>query len=271
MVCVNTKFKDINMKPFLFFLSLFGLSACTEISPVVPSLGDKKVLVEEFTGVRCVNCPAGAAELENLKSIYGDRLVIVSIHAGDFAPPYSDSKFDFRTAEGTALEAWLGVPLGYPTAVVNRKKFDGQRSLQVTKANWAGLIAEESKTTSLLNVGINKKYTKDTRDLTMTVTLVPTDKLPDDLRLSVLLTENDISDQQETPQGKKSDYLHKHILRRVLSGDAKGVVLNGALSWTGNFKVPTNWVAEKCHLVIIAHRGGDVKDVLQVSEIKLID
>ena len=185
------------MKQLLFFFSIIIMcAACTEISPVIPLLGDKKVLVEEFTGVRCVNCPSGAAELENLKSIYGDRLVVVSIHAGDFAPPYTDSKFDFRTPEGAALETWLGTPLGYPTAVVNRKKFDGQRSLQVTKANWAGLIADESKTASLLNVGINKKYTKDTRDLTMTVTLVPTDKLPDDLRLSVLLTENDIADQQ---------------------------------------------------------------------------
>ena len=259
------------MKRIIFFLSFIGFAACTEISPVVPSLGDKKVLVEEFTGVRCVNCPAGASELENLKSIYGDRLVIVSIHAGDFAPPYSDSKYDFRTTDGTALEAWLGVPLGYPTAVVNRKKFDGQRSLQVTKANWAGLIADESKTTSLLNLAINKKYTKDSRDLTMTVTLIPTDKLPEDLRLSVLLTENGVVDQQETPQGKKSDYTHQHVLRRVISGDAKGVVLNGALSWTGNYKVPTTWVIEKCQLVVVAHRGGDIKDVLQVSEVKLMD
>ena len=259
------------MKQIIFFLSLITWVACSEISPIVSSLGDKKVLVEEFTGVRCVNCPAGAAELENLKSIYGDRLVVVSIHAGDFAPPYSDSKYDFRTTEGTALEAWLGVPLGYPTAVVNRKKFDGQRSVQVTKANWAGLIADESKTVSLLNLVINKKYIKDSRDLTMTVTLIPTEKLPDDLRLSVLLTENDVVDQQETPQGKKSDYNHKHVLRRIISGDAKGVVLNGALSWTGNFKVPTTWVAEKCQLVVVAHRGGDIKDVLQVSEVKLTD
>ena len=78
------------------------LGSCTEIAPVVPALGDRKVLVEEFTGVRCVNCPAGASELENLKGIYGERLVIVSIHAGDFSPPFTDSRFDFRTAEGDA-------------------------------------------------------------------------------------------------------------------------------------------------------------------------
>lgn len=246
-------------------------ASCSEIAPIVPPLGDRKVLVEEFTGVRCVNCPSGAAELENLKSIYGDRLVIVSIHAGDFAPPYTDSKYDFRTSEGSALETWLGAPLGYPTAVVNRKKFDGQQSLQTTKANWAGLIANESKTPSVLNLAVEKKYTKDTRDLTMTIKLVPTEKLPEDVRLSVFLTENDVIDAQETPQGKKSDYKHSHVLRRVLSGDAKGIVLNGALSWSSTAKIPTNWVAEKCQIVVLAHRGGDMKDILQVSEVKLMD
>ena len=259
------------MKQLILFFIILTFAACTEIAPIIPALGDKKVLVEEFTGVRCVNCPAGAAELENLKSIYGDRLVIVSIHAGDFAPPYSDSKFDFRTAEGSALETWLGTPLGYPTAVVNRKKFSGQQSLQVSKANWAGLIAEESKTASILNVTIVKKYTKDLRDLMMTVTLVPSEKLPEDVRLSVLLTENDVVDQQETPQGKKSDYKHKHVLRRILSGDAKGLGLNGALTWSNNIKIPTSFVAENCQIVVVAHRGSDVKDVLQVSEVKLID
>lgn len=259
------------MKQIILAISVLLWGSCSEIAPVVPPLGDRKVLVEEFTGVRCVNCPAGASELENLKSIYGDRLVIVSIHAGDFAPPYTDSKYDFRTTEGTALEAWLGVPLGYPTAVVNRKKFSGQRSLQVTKANWAGLIADESKTPSVLNFAINKKYAKDTRSLAITVTLVPTETLPNDVRLSVILTENGVVDQQETPQGKKSDYIHKHILRKFISGDAKGLALNGALSWTGSFIVPTAWVAENCELVVVAHRGGDEKDVLQVSEVKLVD
>ena len=256
---------------FLFFSLIITCAACTEIAPVVPPLGDRKVLVEEFTGVRCVNCPSGAAELENLKGIYGDRLVVVSVHAGDFAPPYSDSKFDFRTTEGSALETWLGAPLGYPTAVVNRKKFSGQQSLQVTKANWAGLIADESKVPSVLNLSIVKKYAKDSRDLTMTVKLIPTEKLPDDLRLSVFLTENDVIDAQETPQGRKSDYKHQHVLRRVVSGDAKGFVLNGGLSWSVTAKIPTNWISEKCNLVVLAHRGGDVKEVLQVFETKLVD
>ena len=103
-------------KILLFSFLTLAISACTEIAPVVPTLGDRKVLVEEFTGVRCVNCPAGASELDNLRGIYGDRLVVVSIHTGDFSTPYSDSKFDFRTPEGTALEKNLGAPLGYPTA-----------------------------------------------------------------------------------------------------------------------------------------------------------
>jgi hypothetical protein len=227
--------------------------------------------VEEFTGVRCVNCPAGAAELENLKTIYGDRLVVISIHAGDFAPPFTESRYDFRTTEGTALETFLGAALGYPTAVVNRRKFTGQSSLQVTKANWAGFIASESNAPSVLNLSIQKNYTKDKRLLDLNVKIVPTEKLPDDSRLTVVLTENDILDWQETPQGKKSDYKHKHVLRRVLTNDVKGVALGTTTAWTTSVSLPNNWLIENCRIVAFVHRGGDIKDVLQVQEVKILD
>lgn len=120
------------MKKFIlsFFLLSFLLSACEEIpptlNPVDPNPGGggampRKVLIEEFSGVKCVNCPAGSEAIENLIKIYGDQLIAISIHAGFFAPPYAESKYDFRSADGTNLLSYLGEPLGYPTAVVNRK------------------------------------------------------------------------------------------------------------------------------------------------------
>src|ERR1700741_1300369 len=90
-----------------------------------PELGDRKVLIEEFTGVRCVNCPDGSAEIENLLSLYGGNLVAVSIHSGFFSDPYPDNLYDFRTPEGDQLLNYLGQPLGYPTAVIDRKLFNG--------------------------------------------------------------------------------------------------------------------------------------------------
>jgi Outer membrane protein Omp28 len=262
-------------RPFYWlFLGIILISACKEIAPVVPSLGDKKILVEEFTGVRCVNCPAGAAELENLQAIYGDRLVIVSIHTGDFAPPYSDSKYDFRTAEGVEIEKLVGSPIGYPSAVINRKKFSGQGQLQVLRAAWAGLLATESTTPSVLSMGFNKKYDKNSRHLDLNIDILPTENSTSVLNLTVLITENGIKDQQETPQGKKIDYEHKHVFRKTLTrfdGDNLGILKKSELiSKPFSYILPSNWVAENCKIVAYIHQSGTEKNVLQVQEISVL-
>ena len=264
-----------NMKKLLLFVVAATFFGCSEIAPVVPSLGDRKVLVEEFTGVRCVNCPAGASELANLQAIYGDRLVVVSIHAGDFSMPYSDSQFDFRTPQGSELEQFLGAPLGYPSAVVNRKMFSGQQSLQVGRSAWSGLIAAETKAASAANLGIQKTYNTATREFKLTIKVLLNDKtLANDVNLTAMLTEDNIMDTQETPSGKRSDYTHRHVLRSVVSGSAKGSKLDLSATTDVNLtgKLAPNWRAENCRLVIVLHRNtAATKEVLQVAEVKLVD
>ncbi len=259
-------------KILLFSFLTLAISACTEIAPVVPTLGDRKVLVEEFTGVRCVNCPAGASELDNLRGIYGDRLVVVSIHTGDFSTPYSDSKFDFRTPEGTALEKNLGAPLGYPTAVINRKKFTGQTGLQVGRSLWAGLIASETKEAAAVSLSVEKTYNATTRQFQMTIKAVENTK--DALKntvFSAMITEDNILDAQETPSGKKADYKHRHIFRGFAADDVAINLTNSAsINYTFNGVLKPNWLLENCAVVLVLNqKNGGVKDVLQVLEVKI--
>ncbi|MDV7402453.1 hypothetical protein RZS08_64120, partial [Arthrospira platensis SPKY1] len=65
------------------------------------------MLIEEFTGVRCVQCPAGSADIETYLAIHGEQLIAVSIHAGGFSFPFDESVHDFRTEEGEALNSFL--------------------------------------------------------------------------------------------------------------------------------------------------------------------
>ena len=85
---------------FLWLLLLCSTLACEEISPLItPSSGEspptdtpvaeqqRQVLIEEFSGVQCVNCPAGSEAIEDLINIHGSQLVTVSIHFGFFSKP----------------------------------------------------------------------------------------------------------------------------------------------------------------------------------------
>ncbi|MDX1942235.1 MAG: Omp28 family outer membrane lipoprotein [Saprospiraceae bacterium] len=268
---------------FLAVCSLWLLS-CEEIPPVInpidpnPGGGEvqRNVLVEEYTGVRCVNCPAGSEALQALINIYGERLVVVSFHAGFFAPPYSESKFDLRTADGDNLLNFLGSPLGYPAAVVNRKLFDSEPRLQLGQGQWPGYIAQEIAIAPKVKVELQRNYNDANRQLNLTVNLEILETLDaTDVRLSVALTEDDIEDVQLTPTGKQADYKHKHVLRDMLSNFdgnplTESLSVGAKIAKNFTYTIPADWNADKCKLVAFVHIGGDKKDVLQVAQVKVI-
>ncbi len=256
---------------------------CTEVPPVLspidtsvpPGLENqqRQVLIEEFTGVRCVNCPRGSQAIQDLKAIYGERLVAVNIHAGFFAPPYEQSLYDFRTTEGTSLLSYLGQPLGYPTAVVNRKLFPGEERLNTGQNSWAGHVATEAAEAPLVKIDLQLNYDSLSRRLTTRVTLLPQVELPeaDNLHLSVFLTEDFIADYQLTPAGWEAGYLHRHVFRTSLTpfnGQPLGedLQVGRTVSRSFSFTLPENYLAPNCSVVAFVHRTGETLEVLQAVE-----
>ena len=65
----------------------------------------KKILLEDYTGHKCGNCPRAAEKAEELKEIYGDQLIPIAIHAGFFA---SDFGGNFTT-DFTSIQEMNGM------------------------------------------------------------------------------------------------------------------------------------------------------------------
>lgn len=273
------------MRPILIsWLFAFVFFACEEIPPVITPLEPggnvgnvkRRVFIEEFTGVRCVNCPAGTSEILNLLELYKDQLISVGIHAGSFSPPYPDSKYDFRTTEGEGIINLLGKPLGYPSAVVNRKLYDGEFDLQLGRSQWVGFIAQELAIPPVVEVSLSTTYNAITRGLQVNVEVESLQALPqEDIRLSVMLTEDNIVDVQLTPDGKTSTYAHRHNLRDMLTpfdGEPIGADLKSKKKATRSypFFIPAAWIEKNCTVVAFAHLGGSKLDILQVSEAKVL-
>lgn len=270
----------------LLILSAFAAVAtfwsCKENCPVIPPLGppevgDRKVIVEEFTGNQCVNCPDGAAELENLHALYGDNLIIVSVHAGFFAEPTpGKSQLDFRTEDGNSLLNLLGEPVGYPSAVINRTKFSGESDYQLGQSKWSNYIASEINVAPDISIGLVRTYDPATRALQLNVSMVPQIDLSNrSLRYSVILTESNIVDYQLTGSGHVFDYNHKHALRDIITnatGDeiTESATLGAAISRVVNYTVPDTYVAENCELVVIV-TDANTKSVLQAEAIHLVE
>lgn len=263
-----------------FYMSLL-LTSCEENMPIIPPLGpqevgERKVLVEEFTGVRCPNCPPGSAELESLQSLYGDNLVIVSIHAsGSFAIPLDNSQYDFRTEAGEQVRNYLGQAFGYPSAVINRKLLPGRSTLQLNQAAWAGTIEEEVKSDPALALTISSTFDQDSRTLSATVRLLPNSTISESLNLSIILTEDNLLDPQLTPEGEVENYLHRHVFRTMLTrfdGDPLAKLSKGqVVEKTYLFTLPAEWKVEQCRLVAFVHQTGTTKYIWQVNTAPVLE
>ncbi len=280
-----------NIKYFFFCLLVYCLMACTENKPIIPCLSCegtttpinpeivvKKVLMEEFTGVRCVNCPQAKLEIDNLQSeaLFGDDFIAVSYHAGFFSRPYNDSKNDYRTDDGNAILEFLDQPIGFPSGVVNRKQFSGEDDLQIEAfATWGGFVGQELEAEAIIALDLETTYNAANRILNVSVGITPTQNISDALNLSLLITENDIVDVQLTPDGKVADYAQSHVFRTMITNTFgnpinEALIANQSISNIFSFTLPDEWVAENCNVVAFVHHTEQSKEVLQAEEVDLI-
>ena len=270
-------------------MCLAGLSllliACNENRPqyelIQPSTGDRTILVEEFSGALCPNCPQGTQELDNLKSIYGDQIVIVTVHAGDFAFQYDDSKYDFTTDMGDELLQMLGNPIGYPSAVINRKR-DGQ-FYQSFSTRWGSLISEALEEENTVTISGNVSYEPGNRSLVAVFRALPLQDLEGTLKLSVLIKEDNIVDPQAdraVSTGKVVDYVHKNVLRIALSNPSGDVLGTDPAEFQPlekeySFALPAEdgwWVDMNCQIVaFLTLENGSEMEVVQAMELPLVE
>lgn len=250
-------------------------SACEEIPPTIGECQTERVvLIEEFTGVRCVNCPTGSAKIAQLLEQYSEqKLIAVSIHSGFFSVPYPQSTEDFTTEAGNDIDAMLGPVTAYPAACINRRLFTNETQRPLSLSSWAGYIGAELCRAPSLDLNINHSFDPVNRQVSATVNISPlaATTIDEPLAVTVYITENDIESAQLEPHGVNDNYIHKHVLRAVLT-DTRGQLFHSsgaveANTQRFNYTLPADWDATKCHLVAFIHyRGGGGKyDIIQAA------
>lgn len=267
--------------PVLGLLALLFAGACEEETYPIPelSVGSRRVLVEELTGVGCTNCPDGARELQSLQETYGkENLIIVSLHSGVYSYPLPSSQYDFRNPKVDALGDFLGEEEGYPTAAINRYLKPNNTTLFLIKPNWAGIIQSEFEKDYGMGLFLTTDYDSTSRQLEIVVNLAPekTQNNPD-IRLTMLIAQDSIVDAQIDNGPTVASYMHRHVVRDVITkSDGDGITESltaGALvTKTYTYTIPADWVAKKCSVIAYVHHGSTPdKEVLQSVESKVVE
>ena len=210
------------MKKYLAILSsiLTIISCDVEEGPFITDYNsyvnpDKKVLIEDFTGHLCPNCPNAARELDAIHDIYGDQIIGMAVHVSTtFARPYSSNQapnfqYDFRTDWGNGLDNFYGISaVGLPRGMVNRIGYPDNHKLG--KDEWASAVALE------LKKDIDFKIYISSDENSISVTSEVQNNINSDYSLCVCLTESSIINWQKDGQENVENYQHNHVLRTVL-------------------------------------------------------
>lgn len=249
---------------FLFLTGLTLFSACnttggweeypfTELPPAERS----HILVEEFTGQKCVNCPEAAAELQRIARMLSPNVTVVSLHAARSGQTLSA----LSSAQADKVAEALHIPLSAPHAAFNRKNYENRRFI-TDRAAWEAAILDAVHTRASYRIDLKASIVDDKLNLHTEIARRTEKWHP--LSLQLWLVE-DIRATQLTAAGVRKDYFHHNVFRGALNGldgeelspDAKQT----SLQLEHRFSIPDNVVEVKNAKVVafvINRSSGEV-------------
>ena len=273
----------IKSKFYFFILCTIILSSCSdwESEVNIPNdqavESDRIVLIEEFTGAKCVGCPAGSEEVERLLHLYPANLVAVAVHSNFLASPAKAGDSILITPEANAIESYIGTWSGKPQAAINRRKFADQsyRRISTTVSTWRGYVEKLLNEDQNAELSISRNFDTLTRVLKITLTGTLFKAHNGALHCHVGITESGIIAAQKSNSGLIDPYTHNHVLRKLLS-PVEGDVLEAnpqigtPYSKTYSFVLPpktTWWDEENCDIFAFVSGDKSNKEILQAAQI----
>ena len=205
----------MNVKNCFLLLLASAAWACSHIDDgeqliyVKPEQAKRVVLLEDFTGQRCVNCPKGTEVIEQLQQTYGDSVFIaVGIHGGPLGFSGNDNLVGLATDIGNEYYDYWHLEY-QPVGLVNRHG-------AVNYTDWAKAVKEELTKTAPLDMSLSA--TLSDGQVQIHLSEYGTDGQTTG-KLQVWLLEDQITAMQLMPDGTAdADYVHNHVLRAAVNG-----------------------------------------------------
>ncbi len=227
------------------------------------------VLLEEFTGHRCTFCPNGTKEILRLDNKFGDTLVPVGIHAGNFAiPDPAGSKFftDFRVPNEDG-EEYLKVfnVSGYPSGLVSRAKANASGP-----TTWENDIKTNKNKAAIATLAMTNYSSPTSNAIRSNLSITWNRNLSSEFNLQVFLVEDNIVDWQLDNGSEEEFYNHRHVLRKVVNSrfgkELEAVVKDETIDFEYIFSYEADWNVNNLDVVaFLFNRDASSYEVIQVN------
>lgn len=226
--------------------------------PVSTTPENKKIVLEEFTGIHCGYCPDGHTVANTIYNNNPGKVILINIHSGSFANAAVGEQ-DLKTTIGTAIDGMPGMGItGYPAGAVNRTVLTGT-VMAAGRGSWTGMANTIKAQTAYCNVAVEGSVDASTRVLTYTAQVYYTANSPATTNsLTVMLLEDKILGVQSnygspTPYNASNynadgSYNHNHVLRKGLTAGNFGITIptttsGTTFSTTGTYTIPASFGA----------------------------
>ena len=228
----------------LFVLGCDKIDINNTHKPYTPTVGNKTVLIKDFTGARCVNCPAAAETAHELQHQLGeDRIFILSVHAGFMAQPMGEFP-DFLTDEGTE---WYNNHDSNPLFSVDHVALTDGATLNVDQID--APVSDALAEPQLFDINISSTYDEASRRLDVENRFNPTTEGQGKFYATVCLVEDSIVGWQIVPGGVDKEYVFRNVFRGTLNGAGGELVSNGPIYIDDSFVKTCSMVLDSTYNV----------------------
>lgn len=205
---------------------------------------DRYVLLEDYTGHTCTNCPAAAVEAKNIENANGGKVIVMSVHAstsGGFqAPNLPELPLDHRTEAGDEYATSMNITFN-PAGTINRTIAQGD--YYVYAFDWNARTNTELAKTPVFNIQAAFNYFGQTNGLFLHIETEALTDLTDDYNLiSFLVRDTMVAPQEDVGGVFHHDYDHHNVLSDNINGTWGSPIITGGT--TAGTKIYNNYSYE---------------------------
>ena len=227
------------------------------------------VLLEDYTGVKCNNCPEAGALALQLQEQNEGHLVVLGVHPKSALQNPAGGFPDFRTDDGNEWNNYFNIG-AYPNGLVNRTGVVGA-------SEWTSAVNSVIGNDAPVRLIVKTEFDNATRELKVSIHSKFLQTVEsNDIRLTTCMMEDNIIGKQVTPNGIDENYVHRHVFRGTADNQTWGRVLSSAESISEGSNFITNmkftlsddYNADEFYIVAFIS-DNNTKEVLMATETKI--
>lgn len=252
-----------------------ALSSCDNVAEddrfikLPPIEADRAVLIEDFTGQNCLNCPNAHEVIEDLQKQYGeDKVIAVSIHGGGMA--ISDVRpFGLMTKEGDEICNYYAIGR-FPMGVI-----DGVTP-PIDEKGWASAVYNDLQKPSEVQLEASAELStveeevdgKPVKKQIISCTADITSSEEGMGKIQFWVVESGIVAQQKMPDSSTNEnYVHNNVFRAQvfpMRGNPVAFSRDGATA-EGTVDVRERWNLQNVEIVaFVSDNDNIVQQVVKV-------